>query len=205
MMPVIEVVWRHLLGNAKEGRRRWPSITALAAELRLATSTTHRSLAHPVEIGAIEVGSIDGLQVLDPARLLLLLAAHRHVQRDVARRFWVAASAADVEAAAISRQVVLGGFGAVIARLGTNRIADYTRVLFYGEPKLRGLATAAPGEGTEVWVAEPDAWLERYGRTTPLAHAYADLFSMPGWQAARFIEHLDPRSVATNDEPLLLV
>src|SRR5271167_215069 len=108
-MPVVEVVWRHLLVGAREGRRRWPSVTALAQELGVAVSTTHRSLAHPVEIGAVDIGPIDGMVVLDPARLLVLLAAHRHVQRDLVRRWWVAAPAADVEAAARSGQVVLGG------------------------------------------------------------------------------------------------
>jgi hypothetical protein len=205
MMPVIEVVWRHLLVNSREGRRRWPSVTALADELGLAVSTTHRSLAHPLEIGSVEVGPIDGLQILDPARLLILLAAHRHVQRDVVRRWWVAAAAVEVEEAASSSAAVLGGFGAVVAHLGVNRIADYTRVLFYGDPELSTIPAVPEGEGTEIWVAEPDAWLARYGRVTPLAHAYADLFSMPGWQAARFVEHLAPETVAASDEPVLLV
>jgi hypothetical protein len=198
-------VWRHLLVGAREGRRRWPSVTALAQELGVAVSTTHRSLAHPVEIGAVDIGPIDGMVVLDPARLLILLAAHRHVQRDLVRRWWVAAPVAEVEAAARTGKVVLGGFGAVVAHLGVNHIADYTRVLFYGDPKLLRLRAAPEGEGTEIWVAEPDPWLSRYGRVTPLAQAYADLFSMPGWQAARFIEQLDPKTVATCDEPLLLV
>ena len=205
MMPVVEVVWRHLLVGARAGRRRWPSVTALADDLGLALSTTHRSLAHPMEIGAVDVGPIDGLQVLDPTRLLLLLAGHRHIQRDTVRRFWVAAPATEIEAAARCRQVVLGGFGAVVAQLGVNRIADYTRVVFYGEPKLAKLPASAEGEGTEVWVAEPDAWLHRYGRVTPLSQAYADLFSMPGWQAARFVEQLDPKVVAASDEPVLLL
>jgi hypothetical protein len=205
VMPVVEIVWRHLLVGARESRRRWPSVTALSGELGLALSTTHRSLAHPVEIGAVEIGPIDGLQVVDPARLLMLLAAHRHVQRDVIRRSWVAVPVEEVEAAATSPDVVLGGFGAVIAHLGVNRIADYTRVLFYGDPKLRPLPEASAQEGTEVWIAEPDAWLSRYGRVTPLAQAYADLFSMPGWQAARFIEHLDLKMVAASDQPVLLV
>jgi hypothetical protein len=204
-MPVVEVVWRHILVGAREGRRRWASVTALAGELGLAISTTHRSLTHPIEIGAVELGKIDGLQVLDPARLLMLLAAHRHVQRDVVRRWWVSAPVAEVEGAARSRAVVLGGFGAVIAHLGVNRIADYNRVLFYGDPQLPRLRRAPEGEGTEVWVAEPDAWLARYGRVTPFAQAYADLFSMPGWQAARFVEQLDPKAVADRGEPVLLV
>jgi hypothetical protein len=204
-MQVVEVVWRHLLVGAREERRRWPSVTALARELGLAVSTTHRSLAHPVEIGAVDIGPIDGLVVLDPARLLVLLAAHRHVQRDLVRRWWAAVPVADVETAARSDKVVLGGFGAVVAHLGVNRIADYTRVLFYGNPKLPRLPVAPEGEGTEIWVAEPDPWLGRYGRVTPLAQAYADLFSMPGWQAARFVEQLDPKTVATSEQPLLLV
>lgn len=204
-MPAVEVVWRHLLVGARTGRRRWASITELAGELELALSTTHRSLAHPMEIGAVEVGPIDGLQVLDPARLLLLLAAHRHIQRDLVSRSWVAVPVVEVESAPSNPSTVLGGFGAVIAHLGVNRIADYTRVLFYGDPGLPDLPAAPAGQGTEVWVADPDAWLYRYGRVTPLAQAYADLFSMPGWQAARFIENLDPKMVAGSEEPVLLV
>jgi hypothetical protein len=204
-MQVVEVVWRHLLVGAREKRRRWPSVTALARELGISVSTTHRSLAHPVEIGAVDIGPIDGLVVLDPARLLVLLAAHRHVQRDLLRRWWVAAPVAEVEAAAKSDDVVLGGFGAVVAHLGVNRIADYTRVLFYGDPELPRLPAAPEGEGTEIWIGEPDPWLGRYGRVTPLAQAYADLFSMPGWQAARFVEELDLKTVATSEQPLLLI
>jgi hypothetical protein len=31
------------------------------------------------------------------------------------------------------------------------------------------------------------------------------LFSLPGWQSARFVEELDVREVAASDEPVLLV
>ena len=206
MMPVVEAVWRHLLVGARGGRRRWPSLSALAAELGTPVSTTHRSLAHPVEIGAVSVSPLEGLQVLDPARLLVLFAAHRHVQRDITKRSWVKLRAIEVERLATSREVVLGGFGAVVAHLGgSNTIADYSSVLYYGDPGLPDLAPAPTGQGTEVLIAEPDRLLPRYGRVTPLSQAYADLFSLPGWQAARFIDELDLRSVAASDEPVLLV
>jgi len=206
MMPAVEAVWRHLLVGARDGRRRWPSLSALAAELGTPVSTTHRSLAHPVEIGAVSVSPLDGLQVLDPARLLVLFAAHRHVQRDITKRSWVKLRAIEVERLATSREVVLGGFGAVVAHLGgSNTIADYSSVLYYGDPGLPDLAPAPAGQGTEVLIAEPDRLLPRYGRVTPLSQAYADLFSLPGWQAARFIDELDLRRVAASDEPVLLV
>lgn len=206
MMPVVEMVWRHLLVNARAGRRRWTSLSAFAVELDIPLSTAHRSLAHPVEIGAVSIGPLDGLQVLDPARLLILFAAHRHVQRDVVECFRLAAPAVEVERLATSTSVVLGGFGAVVAHFGgINRIADYETVLFYGDPALPDIPRAPIGEGTEVLVAEADRLLSRYGRVTPISQAYADLFSLPGWQSARFIEQLGAHSIATSDEPVLLV
>ena len=206
MMPVVEAVWRHLLVGSRSGRRRWSSLSALALELEVPVSTAHRSLTHPVEIGAVSVTSLDGLQVLDPARLLVLFAAHRRVQRDITKQWRVVATATEVERLATSPTTVLGGFGAVVANLGgTNRVADYSTVLFYGDPGLPDLPFASGNEGTEVLVAEPDPLLARYGRFTPMSQAYADLFSLPGWQAARFVEELDPRKVASSDEPVLLV
>lgn len=206
MMPTVEVVWRHLLDGARHGRRRWPSVMTVAADLGSPISTVHRSLSHPVEIGAVSITALGGLQVLDPARLLVLLAAHRHVQRDIVRRFRVELPAPEVEALVGSPTVVLGGFGAVVAhRRGINRIADYTTVLFYGEPDLPDMQPASEHEGTEVLIAEPDSLLSRYGRVTPFSQAYADLFSLPGWQSARFVEELDVRGVATSEEPVLLV
>ncbi len=204
-MPTVEVVWRHLLVGARQGRRRWSSVSELAAELGIPVSTAHRSIEHPVEIEAVSVRSLEGLQVLDPYRLLVLFAGRRRVQRDVVKRFSVNARAEEVEQLVARGKGVLGGFGALVRHLGSNRIADYETVLVYGDPDLPALPTGAPGQGTEVLVAEPDRWLAGYGPVTPLAQAYADLFSLPGWQAARFIDQLDARQVAAGDEPVLLV
>lgn len=204
-MPLVEVVWRHLLVGTAGGRRRWPSVTAVAEDLGMPSSTVHRSLSHPVEIDVVGISAAAGLQVLDPPRLLTLFAAHRRVQRDVITRYRVAGAATEVEQLATNGAAVLGGFGAVVAHLGVNRIADYDTVLFYGDPGLPALPPAGLGEGTEVLVAEPDPRLARYGRVTPIAQAYADLFSLPGWQAARFVDELDVRAVAASDEPVLLI
>ena len=55
------------------------------------------------------------------------------------------------------------------------------------------------------WSLSQTVFLARYGRVTPFCQAYADLFSLPGWQAARFVGELDIQKVAASDEPLLLV
>jgi hypothetical protein len=206
MMSTTKVVWRELLAGSRSGRRRWPSVSRLAGDLGVPVSTAHRALAHPVEVGAVEVSPMEGLVLLDPYRLLLLFAAHRHLQRDIVGRARLAAPVADVEAALhAQRGCVIGGFSAAVAHAGGNRIADYQAVLVYGTPALDGFEPAAAGGGTEVLIAEADPWVGRHGRVTTYAQAWSDLFCLPGWQAARFVDQLDPKEVAARDEPVLLV
>jgi hypothetical protein len=202
VLSITQAVWRHLLVGAREDQRRWPSITALAQELDLGVSTVHKALAQPVEIEAVRVSRLAGLVVLDPYRLLLMFAATRRLQRDIVSRHWVALSARSVEAlAGEDPRMIVGGFGAVVAHLSGNPIASYTTALVYGEPAFATELPASPeADGTELVVVASDRWLERYGRVTPFAQAYADLFCLPGWQAARFIEELDPWPIATNHE-----
>ena len=202
VLSITQAVWRHLLVGAREDQRRWPSITALAQELDLGVSTVHKALAQPVEIEAVRVSRLAGLVVLDPYRLLLMFAATRRLQRDIVSRHRVALSARIVEAlAGEDPRMIVGGFGAVVAHLGANPIASYTTALVYGEPAFATELPASPeADGTELVVVASDRWLERYGRVTPFAQAYADLFCLPGWQAARFIEELDPWPIATNHE-----
>jgi hypothetical protein len=193
-------VWRHLtVGAVEDERRRWPSVTALAAELDMGISTVHRALSYPVEIGAVLVRPAGGVRVIDPGRLLMVWAGHRSLGHDVVERFQVGGSAPAVERSIANRAAVLGGFGAVVARTGGNTIADYETVLVYGDPRLRPrrhMADPDPDRTTEVIVLQPDPLLERYGRVTPLSQAWVDLFNLPGWQAARFVYRLLPRLVS---------
>lgn len=204
MLTVTERVWRHLCVAAqRDSRRRWPSVSALGRELDLATSTVHRALSRPAEIQAVRILPGGGLITLDPGRLLMLWAARRRPVLDLVDRFSVPVRADVVERAVMNPDAILGGFAAVTAALGANTIADYSTVLVYGDPRLPPLGTDAnagsPGfEDTTVWVLEPDPLLARYGRNTPLAQAWVDLFNIPGWQAARFVHALLPR-VVVND------
>ncbi len=189
MLSKTEQVWRHLIVSAAQGKRSWPSLAVLAAELDMGVSTVHGALARPTEIGAVFGASRGGISIDDPGRLLLCWAGRRSLAKDVVRRFQVALSAYETEAALGEdpQPLILGGFGAVLAALGANTIADYSTVLVYGEPSV---LTPDPDGRTEVIVAEPDPLLARYGRTTPLCQAWADLFCQPSWQAARFTHYL---------------
>lgn len=189
MLSKTEIVWRHLLAEVESGRRRHRSVSGLAAELGLGTSTAHKALADPVRVGAVIVNAAGGLRVVDPFRLAVLWAGKRRLDRDIIDTWRTSQSASCVERRFGEGDAVLGGFGAVVAHRRGNTIADYDTVLVYsGTPRqLRRLVPAGWGP-TRVLVAEPDFALQRYGRTTTLHQAWADLFGLADWQAARFTE-----------------
>jgi hypothetical protein len=189
MLTKTEQVWRHLIVSATQNKRRWPNLAALAGDLGIPLSTVHGALAKPAEIGAVNLSPKGGISTDDPGRLLLLWAGRRNLTKDITVRFQVAGTAYETEAALGEdpAPLILGGFGATIAALGPNTIANYSTVIVYGEP---AVLTPDPAGETEVIVLQPDRLLARYGRTTPLAQAWVDLFCLPNWQAARFTHYL---------------
>jgi hypothetical protein len=207
MLQITHVVWRHLLHHAREGQRVWPSLRALAGDLDLGVSTVHKSLAHPVEIGAIQVSRLGGVELLDPLRLLTLFAAGRRLQRDIITRRRAAPMPAPwLERIASESGMTVSGCGAISAYLAGNPITTYSTVVVYGNPDF-GVELKPAGEdqdATELLILEPDRWLMRYGNVVPFAQAYADTFCLPGWQPARFIEELDPWTVVSADARTLV-
>jgi hypothetical protein len=197
-MENTEIVWRHLLACADDGIRRHGSMSALAADLGLPVSTTHKALAEPTRIGAVAVSRGAGVRVRDPFRLAVLWAGKRRLDRDITSTWMTSLSAPEVERIASGTKAVLGGFGAVVARVGANTIADYDTVLLYAvsDKSLRRKIPEDSAGSTTVIVAKPDRMLTRYGRVTPLHQAWVDLFNRPDWQAARFTEAITASWVA---------
>jgi len=192
-----EIIWRHLLAGTAEGRRRYASATALARELGLPVSTTHQALERPVEIGAVSIGAVAGLRVLDPLRLLTLYCAQRRLEREIVVRVRVDAQAEEAERLVAEEPgVILGGFAALIAHTtGVNHVADYNTVVVYADAGVVDSLPLALDGPCEVVVARPDPWLKNYGGLTPGCQAYADVFNLRDWQASRFIHEIDPRDV----------
>jgi len=185
-------VWRDLLAREElHGRRRYANLASVAAELELPVSTVHRALQRPTAIGAVTRWPGGGFSLVDPLRLLLLWAGHRDPVGDLALRREIGAPATEVERQ-LPADFLLSGFGAVVARRGGNRVADYDRVVCYGDPAELPDAwlVGERGGSTVLEVHTPDPWLSRYGPVVPLCQAFVDLFNTPGWPAARFTESL---------------
>jgi predicted DNA-binding protein YlxM (UPF0122 family) len=183
MLSKTEIVWRHLLAAAiDDGRRRHASMSEIARELDMATSTVHDALRRPVEIDAVIVSG-RALRVIHPWKLLMLWAARRDVARDMVAEIQTGLGPDEVEEILHSHHQVLSGFSGAVRRRGYNAISDYHTILSYGVP-----LELPEGDLTTVQFLTPDDRLETYGKVAPLAQCFADLFATPGWAAARFVE-----------------
>lgn len=196
MLTQQEMVWRELLARADEGQRRFDNLASLAVDLDMPVSTVHAALRRPVSMGAVILRPGGGGSVVDPARLLWLWAGARRLERDLLSSTTSAVPAVEVERHLLEEGVVLGGFGAVVARAEENAIADYDTVIGYIPPgmPLPTLPTSA-GE-TRVLLLGGDRLITKYGPVVSRAQAYTDLFNLPGWPAARFVEAMSRELVA---------
>lgn len=187
------MVWRELLvADELRGVRRHPGLASIAETLGMPTSSVHKALQRPLRMGIVRARPGGGLRLLDPMRLLLLWAGRRTLAADLLDERRVCITAVDAERA-LPEQVILGGFGAVVARCMGNRISDYDRVLCYGGPSaLAGLPESTASTGTIVSLYRADPRLQTFGAVTPLCQAFVDLFNTPGWPAARFVGSLIP-------------
>lgn len=189
MLNRTEIVWRHLLVGAFDQGIRRSSLTQLSAELELPMSTIHKALERPRAIGAVR-GGARGLRVLDPKRLLLIWAALRDLNGDIAYATKVPMAVGEIEAR-LPISAIPTAYTAFVQHEGRNLVADYEQVVVYADAnEVRRRFPRRRGEAN-LLVLEPDPLLSRYGRVAPGCQVYADLFNLPTWQAQRFLEALD--------------
>jgi hypothetical protein len=183
------MVWRHLLVGALERGNRRSSLTQLSGDLNLPMSTIHKALERPRAIGAVR-GSASGLRVLDPKRLLLLLAAQRDLYGDIVYASKVPLSVNEIEAR-LPASAIPTAYTAFVQHEGRNVVADYEQVLVYANvTEMRRRFPSRRGSAN-LLVLEPDPLLSLYGKVAPRCQVYADLFNLPSWQAQRFLEFMD--------------
>jgi hypothetical protein len=178
-----EIVWRTLADCAIRGQRRWDGLSELAARSEVTKPTVYQALSRLVDLGIVRQEERGGFTVTQAAKLLDLIAAHRNLPRDVIARTTLEAAQDLIERD--PGKFVFGGPTAAIHHLGgRNTVATPgTRILY---TKADGLEGVPPGD--EVLIVRIDQtaldqWRDGYASPT---QTYADLWNLPGWQAAEF-------------------
>lgn len=209
-----ELVWRELVEAAiVGGQRRWENIDDLAFRAGVVPTTTNYALQRLVEIGAVRRHHA-GFTLVNPDKALTLLCAARSIANDIVWAGQMQESEFRFVLSSLDERAVLGGAEAATELLGgRNTVADISEHLVYlrDADSLQWIAKNVPGEefgGTSAdaassvrvtfLMADPRAarW---WGRNTPFAQTYADLFATPGWQASEFRLALGDRFLRVRD------
>lgn len=184
-----QIVWRTLADAALEtGKRRWHSLEELADASEVPLSTTHQALQRLTEVGAIEKSARGGFRVVSPQKIVTLLAASRRLAPDLIAKTTREGASRLLD----SHSVTLGGTDAAANILGDSTPGDKgIRIVYVA-------ARSAPvdlPDGDEVLVLRQDELMTASNNSgfTGLAQTYADLFVLPGWQAAEFSDALGQR------------
>lgn len=212
-MKKTELVWRELVEAAiAGGRRRWANVDDIAFQAGVAPATANYALQRLVEIGAVRRHHA-GFTAVNPNKALTLLCAARSITNDTVHRAEMSEDEVASLLADLGGRAVVGGAAAAVELLGgTNTVADISdRLVYLRDPGAlewmrenvpHELASGRPGtvggESVRFLMADPRAarW---WGRHTPFAQTYADLFATPGWQASEFRLALDDRFLRHRD------
>jgi hypothetical protein len=190
-MKSTEVVHRTLADASLQGTRRWASLADVAHASKCSVGNAFKATRHLIEIGAVSTLSRGGLSVLDPERVVAVLAAERRLANDT-----VATLSRSTVPDLLTRLPLyaLGGADAAIHHLGgRNTVADRgQRIVYIPEAHVAEVQELAAdpelGDEETVRIVVMDevaqrSWSNGY---SSFAQTYADLFAQPGWQAAEF-------------------
>lgn len=181
-----EILWRHILIEAMDKHALIFTQKSLAEQFDISTSTVFNALKAPRKLGAIEVTG-RFFKVRSAEKLLLLWATQRNIKKDFIYSTRVDAPVGEIEGK-MPPNVIFGAFSAYRLKYQTAP-ADYSVVYIYSED-LEPIQKRFPLKkgNPNLFVMKPDSYLSDFGKTTPDAQTFVDLWNIPEWYAKDFLD-----------------
>lgn len=182
------MIWRELLYQAIEKKKRRFTQKELAEKFGFSTSTVFQALKMLRKMGAVQVtGRFFILE--DPEKLLYYWASVRNLKKGVVFSGRVELPIFEIEGE-MPAKVIFGGYTA--ARQILNEApADYDKVLVYTRDfqavKQRFKFETGP---VNFLLLQADSFLKDYGERTTLAQTFVDLWNLDDWYAKEFVNGL---------------
>jgi hypothetical protein len=185
-----EVIWRAIATEAIEQKTLKFQQKELAGRFKFSLSTVSNALKPLRQIGAVKVGG-RSFALTDLEKLLTFWATHRKLSTEILYQTHVPGGVRAVEGE-IPPGVTFGAFSAYRIRF-QDAPADYDKVYVYSRD-LAELEHRFPKHaGYENLIAlRADPYLPTTP-TTPIAQIYVDLWNLPEWYAADYLNALKKR------------
>ena len=185
-----EILWRDILYQATNNKKREFTQNKLAEKLSFSLSTVFNSLRELRQLGIVRVTGRNFV-IEDSEKFLYFWATHRKFQSGIIYKTHSALPVREIEGS-MPASIMPACYSAYRARYGEPQ-ADYDKVYIYADneglqevqqrfPKLDGYAN--------VIVLKSDQYLASYGSATPDIQTFADLWNLDDWYAKEFLNAL---------------
>lgn len=181
-----EIIWREILEDFFQNKKRNFQQIKLAKKLGFSLSTIFNALKVPRESRAIKVTGKNFI-LENPEKLLYIWATFRNLKRDIIYETFVGESVQKIEAL-LPPEAILGGYSAYL-RIFNEAPADYDKVYVYClEKDLPAFKKRFPysRRSPNLIIIRADKFLDKYGRITPISQTFVDIWNFPEWYAHDF-------------------
>lgn len=184
-MKQAEQIFREILYQAMEQKKRTLTQAGLSRELKLSLSAVNSAVKTLERIGALEIRQRSFL-VLDLKKILYYWASIRNLPRDLIYATRVEAPVREIEKMLPDNNIIYTAYSAY--KLKFKEVpADYSEVYVYGEESIKERFPERKGP-PNFFVLKKDCSLNKYGKTTTLAHTFVDLWNLKEWYAKEFVK-----------------
>ena len=183
-----EIIWREILFQAIEKKKKQFTQKELAKKLGCSLSTVFNALKTPRQTGAIDVRA-RFFVLLDIEKLLTIWATQRNLGKEIIYKTRVDLPSLKIEGE-MPAKIIYTAFSAY--RLKFKDVpADYDKVYIYTTDLPEIKKRFPPKKGLENLITlKADNFLVKYGTIAPLSQIYVDLWNLKEWYARDFLEAL---------------
>lgn len=183
-----EIIWREILFQAIEKKKKQFRQKDLAAKFNFSLSTVFHALKIPRSTGAIKVGGRFFI-IVNLEKFLAIWATFRNLEKDIIYKTHIDLSPLKIEGE-MPNSAIYTAYSAY--RLKFKEVpADYDKIYVYTQDLDQIKKRFPPKKGYEnLLVLKPDKFLKNYGLILPLAQIYVDFWNLKEWYAHDFLEAL---------------
>lgn len=183
-----EIIWREILFQAIEKKKKRFTQKDLAVKFGFSLSTVFNALKVPRATGALNVTG-RFFEVVDKEKFLIIWGTFRNLNKEIIYKTHVDFGVSEIENE-MPPDIVYGVYTAYKKRF-KDVPADYDKVYIYAG-NLTEIKKRFPlKKGYEnLIVLMADKFLKEHGLLTTIGQTYADLWNLPEWYAKDFLDAL---------------
>jgi len=184
-MKKIEFVYRELLYNVIEKKKKKTTQLEISKILNLSLSLVNFALKPLVKMNSIKINP-RSLEIIDPKKILYYWASIRNVNKDIIYKTRVNKPVSQIESEMPSGVIFAGYSG---YKFKFNDVpSDYSEVYVYGNEEIEKRFNKNENV-PNLFVLKKDKLMDRYGINH--AQLFVDLWNLKEWYAKDFLKDLE--------------